>query len=165
MFFIGGGGGLGGRGAVSADNTPAQRKTPLNPPPQTPPFLNLALGGVLSMISDFRESPPPCSEGSKQWGSRSLLHNRRSNGNAADAKFSVAGSNAGRLTVGGGGGGGSEFTSPGLYRRPKRLQSAALPFGHCLVRGAVSPHCLGPRLPLTKKTQTVCFCLTDCWPG
>ena len=60
MFFIGGGGGgLGGRGAVSADNTPAQRKTPLKPPPKPPPFLNLALGGFLSMISDFRESPPP----------------------------------------------------------------------------------------------------------
>ena len=58
MFFIGGGGG--GWGAVSADNTPAQRKPPLNPPPlKPPPFLNLALGGVLSMISDFRESRPP----------------------------------------------------------------------------------------------------------
>ena len=40
MFFIGGGGGLGGRGGVSADNTPAQRKTPLKPPPKPPPFLN-----------------------------------------------------------------------------------------------------------------------------
>ena len=53
MYFIGGG--LGGRGTLPADNTPAQRKTPLKPPP----FLNLALQGVLSMISDFRESPPP----------------------------------------------------------------------------------------------------------
>ena len=57
MYFIGGG--LGGRGALPVDNTPAQRKTPLNPPPpKPPPFLNLAMG-VLSMISDFRESPPP----------------------------------------------------------------------------------------------------------
>ena len=59
MFFIGGGGGRGGRGGVSADNTPAQRKTPLNPP-KPPPFLDLAPGGGLSMISNFRESPPPC---------------------------------------------------------------------------------------------------------
>ena len=57
MYFIGGG--LGGRGTLPVDNTPAQRKTPLNPPPKTPPFLNLALGGGLSMMSDLRESPPP----------------------------------------------------------------------------------------------------------
>ena len=57
MFFIWGGGG--GQGAVSADNTLAQRKNPLKPPPQTPPFFNLALGGFLSMIPDYRESPPP----------------------------------------------------------------------------------------------------------
>ena len=44
MHFIGEGGGLGGRGALPADNTPAQRKTPLNTP-LTPPLLNLALGG------------------------------------------------------------------------------------------------------------------------
>ena len=42
------------------------------------------------------------SEGSKQWGGISLLHHCRSNGNAADAKFSVGGSNLGRPTVGGG---------------------------------------------------------------
>ena len=55
MYFMGGGG---GRGALPADNTPAKRKTPLNPP-QPPPFFNLALGVFLSMISDFREPPPP----------------------------------------------------------------------------------------------------------
>ena len=52
-----------------------------------------------------------CSEGSKQWGSGSLSHNRRSNGNAADAKFLVGGSNPGRPTVGGAGGG-AVFTLP-----------------------------------------------------
>ena len=57
MYFIGGG--LGGRGALSADNTPAQRKTPLNPPPPNPPFFKVGSGGVLSMIPDFRETPPP----------------------------------------------------------------------------------------------------------
>ena len=63
MFFIGGGGGggfggLGGR--FRGQYPPAQRKTPFKPPPpKPPPFLNLALGGVLSMISDFRESRPP----------------------------------------------------------------------------------------------------------
>ena len=54
VFHLGGGV-LGGRGALPANNTPAQQKTPLTPPP----LLNLALGGVLSRISDFREPPPP----------------------------------------------------------------------------------------------------------
>ena len=44
-----------------------------------------------------------CLEGSKQWGGILLSHHR-SNGNAADAKFSVGGSNLGRPTVGGGSG-------------------------------------------------------------
>ena len=44
------------------------------------------------------------SKGSKQWGRTSLTHNCWSNGNAADVKFSVGGSNPGRLTFGGGGG-------------------------------------------------------------
>ena len=55
MFFIGGG----GRGGLSADNTPAQRKTPLKTPPNPPPFFKFGSGGVLSMISNFRESRPP----------------------------------------------------------------------------------------------------------
>ena len=53
------------------------------------------------------------SEGSKQWGSPSLPHNCRSNGNATDAKFLVGGSNLGWLTVGGGGGG-AMLTRPGF---------------------------------------------------
>ena len=47
-----------------------------------------------------------CSEASKRWGRTSPTHSCWSNGNAADAKFSVGGSNHGRLTFGGGGGGG-----------------------------------------------------------
>ena len=56
-------GGGGGRCAVSAGNTPAQRKTPLTPPPPKLPFFKFGSGGVSSMISDFRESPPPCQGG------------------------------------------------------------------------------------------------------
>ena len=44
------------------------------------------------------------SEGFKQWGSTMLTHNRWSNGNTADKRFLVGGSNPGRLTLGGGGG-------------------------------------------------------------
>ena len=58
------------------------------------------------------------SEGSKQWGSLSLSHNHRSNGNAADAKFWVGGSNPGRLIVGGGGG--AVFTRPGFEPPTKK---------------------------------------------
>ena len=76
------------------------------------------MGGVKS----FR------SASSKQWGSKSPSHNRRSNGNAADAKFSVGGSNPGRPTVGGGGG--AIFTRLG-FEPPTKM--VALPFGHCLV--------------------------------
>ena len=45
-----------------------------------------------------------CSEGSKQWGGVSLSHHCWSNGNAADAKFSVGGPKPGQPTMGGGGG-------------------------------------------------------------
>ena len=48
----------------------------------------------------------------QQWGDSSLWHPRRSNGNAADATFSVGGSTPGRLT--GCGGGGATPTRPGL---------------------------------------------------
>ena len=54
------------------------------------------------------------SEGSKQWGSLSPSHNRRSNGNAADAKFSVGGSNPWWPTVGGVGGGAAVFIRRGV---------------------------------------------------
>ena len=54
------------------------------------------------------------SEGSKQWGGISVSHHRRSNGNAADAKFSGGSSNPGRRTVGGGGG--AIFARPGSNR-------------------------------------------------
>ena len=67
-------------------------------------------GGVGGGVKSFR------SEGSKQWGSLALSHNRQSNGNATDAKFWVGGSNPGRPTVGGGGGGdgGAVVTRPGF---------------------------------------------------
>ena len=52
-------GGLGGRGALPADNTPAQRKTPLNPPPPKPlPFL-IWLWGVFKQDIQFLRTPPP----------------------------------------------------------------------------------------------------------
>ena len=44
MYFIGGGG-LGGLGALLADNSPAQRKTPLSPPPPKPPLFKIWLLG------------------------------------------------------------------------------------------------------------------------
>ena len=96
------------------------------------------------------------SEGSKQWGSLLLSSNCRSNGNAADANFLVGGLNPGRLTVGGGGA--AVFTGPGFKPPTKKIWSTALPFGHCLVRGGRSPHCLGPRLPLTENPNCVFLC-------
>ena len=57
MFFIGGG--FGGPGGRFRGQYPRATKTPLNPPPQNPPFFKFGSGGGLSMISDFRESPPP----------------------------------------------------------------------------------------------------------
>ena len=56
-------------------------------------------GGVGGGVKSFR------SKGSKQWGHTLLTHNCWSNGNAAGVKFSVGGSNPGRLTFGGSGGG------------------------------------------------------------
>ena len=47
--------------------------------------------------------------------------NRRLNGNAADAKFLVGGSNLGRLTVGGRGGS-AGFTRPGFEPPTKKLR-------------------------------------------
>ena len=58
MYFIGGG--VGGPGCPSRGQYPRAAKNPLKPPlPKPPLFLNLALGGFLSRISDFREPPPP----------------------------------------------------------------------------------------------------------
>ena len=56
------------------------------------------LGGGGGGVKSFR------SKGCKQWESLAPSHGRRSNGNAADAKFSVGGSNPGPLTFGGSGG-------------------------------------------------------------
>ena len=62
--------------------------------------------GVGGGVKSFR------SEGSKQWGSRWPSDNRWSNGNTADAKFSVGGSNPGLLTFRGGGG--AKSSEPGF---------------------------------------------------
>ena len=58
MYFVGGGG-FGGPGCPPRGQYPGAAKNPLEPPPQDPPFFELGSWGVLSMISDFRESPPP----------------------------------------------------------------------------------------------------------
>ena len=100
------------------------------------------------MVKSFR------SEGSKQWGSLSLSHNRRSNGNAADAKFLVGGSNPGWPTVGGGGS--AVFTRPGFEPPTKKT-----PVSCIILRRKVSP-LLGAASATDKKPQTVCFCLTAC---
>ena len=52
------------------------------------------------------------STGFKQPGSPALSHQRRSHGNAPDAKFAVGGSNPGLLTFSGGGG--VKFSRPGF---------------------------------------------------
>ena len=62
--------------------------------------------------------------GSKQWGSLPLSHNRRLNGNAADANLLVGGSNPGRLTVGGGGG--AVFTRPGFEPPTKKAPASCI---------------------------------------
>ena len=82
-------------------------------------------GGAGRGVKSFR------SEGSKQWGNLVLSCNCRSNGNAADALFSVGSWNPGRPTVGGGGG--TVLDRLGFEPPTKRLRSVALPFGHCLV--------------------------------
>ena len=50
---------MGGRGGVSADNTPAQRKTPLKPPPKTPPFFKFGSGGGFKHDIQFPRIPAP----------------------------------------------------------------------------------------------------------
>ena len=122
-----------------------------------------------------------CSEASKQWGRMSLTHNCRSNGNAADVKFSVGGSNPGRLTFGAGAGG-VKSTLPGLEPPTKEA-----PVGCTTIRPLLGLSCgvsalLGAASATDKKPMFcqkhifciplqdwfylfVCFCLTDCWPG
>ena len=87
------------------------------------------MGGVKS----FR------SEGSKQWGSTLLTHNYCSNGNAADVKFTVGGSNSGRPTLGGGGGG-AKFTRPGFKPPTKKTPVSCITIRPLLdLRRKVSP--------------------------
>ena len=79
-------------------------------------------GGVGGGVKSFRL------EGSKQWGSLFRSHHRRSNGSAADAQFSVGGSNPRRRTVGGGDGG-AVFARPGFEPPTKKT-----PFGCITIR-------------------------------
>ena len=57
VFHRGAGGG--DRGALPADNTTAQQKTPLKLPGKTPPRFKFGSWGVLSKKSDFGELPFP----------------------------------------------------------------------------------------------------------
>ena len=124
-----------------------------------------------------------CSKASKQWGRTSLTHNCWSNGNAADVKFSVGGSNPGRLTFGGGGGGGGvKFTLTGFEPPTKEAPVSCTTIRPLLgLSQRVSP-LLGAASATDKEPMFcqkhmfcipvqdclylfVCFCLTDCWPG
>ena len=72
------------------------------------------------------------SEGSKQWGSRLRSYHCRSSGSAVDVEFLVSDSNPGFEGLL------AAAEAPylrdrGSNRRPKRIRSAALPFGHCLI--------------------------------
>ena len=116
------------------------------------------MGGVWGGVKSFR------SEGSKQWGNLSVSRNRRSNGNAADAKIFVGGSNPGRWTVGASRGG-AVFSRPGFEPPTEKTPVSSITIRPLLgLRRKVSP-LLGAASATDKKTQTVCFCLTDCWPG
>ena len=64
MYFIGGGGGFGGRGALPADNTPAQQKPPLNPP-KPPPLYSIWLWGGFKHDIRFPRAPPPLVGGAR----------------------------------------------------------------------------------------------------
>ena len=96
------------------------------------------------------------SEGSKRWGSAALSHHRRSNGNTAHAKFSFGGSNPGRTTVVGGGA--AIFARPGFELPTEKTPVSCITIRPLLLRGKMSPHCLGPRLPLTKNPNGVFLC-------
>ena len=67
------------------------------------------------------------SEGSKQWGGIPLSHHRRSIGNAADAKFSVGGSNPGWPIVGGSSG--AIFARSGFEPPTKRSAVSCITAG------------------------------------
>ena len=108
-------------------------------------------------------------------------HNCWSNGNTADIKFSVGGSNPGRLTFGSGGGGGVKFPLPGIEPPTTENRVDGITIWPLLdLSCRVSP-LLGAASAADKKAMFcqkhmfcilqdclylfVCFCLTDCWPG
>ena len=81
-----------------------------------------------------------------------MSHNRRSNGNAADTKFLVGGSNPGRPTVGGGGGG-AAFTRPGFEPPTKKASVSCIAIRPLLgLRRMVSP-LLGAACATDKKPK------------
>ena len=59
MFFIGGGGGLGGRGALFRGQYPRAAKNPLKTPPKSPPFFKFGSGGVFKHDIRFPRIPAP----------------------------------------------------------------------------------------------------------
>ena len=78
------------------------------------------------------------SEGSKPWGDVLLSHHRWSNGNTADAQFSVGGSNPGRPTAGGVGG--TTFAPPGFEPPTKKSAVGCITIRPLLtLRRKVSP--------------------------
>ena len=105
-------------------------------------------GGAGGGVKSFR------SEGSKQLGSLSLSHHRRSHGVAADAKFAVGGSNPGRQTVGGDGGGGAAvITGPAFEPPTQKIPVGCIAIGPLLgLRPKVSP-LLGPASASDKKPK------------
>ena len=90
------------------------------------------------------------SEGSKQWGGISLSHHRRSNGNAADAKFFVGGSNPGRPTVGGGG---AKFARPRFEPPTIRTPGRRITIQPLLVLGQNVSPLLGAASATDKKPK------------
>ena len=67
-------------------------------------------------------------------------------------------------SVNAGGGTAAIFAAAGFELPTKKFAVACITIRPLpILRPSSSPHCLNPCLPVTK-TQSVCFCLTDCWP-
>ena len=78
----------------------------------------------------------------------------------------VGGSNPGRPTLcGGGGGGGGIFTGPGFEPPTKKSVASCITIRPLLDYQDKGVPTAWGRVCHSQKTQTVCFCLTDCWPG
>ena len=116
-------------------------------------------GGWGGGVQSFR------SQGSKQWERLPLLHNRRSNRNTADAKFSVGGSNPGGPTIGGGGG--AVFTRPrqGFEPPTEKIAVGCITIQPLLGLGRKVSPLLGAASAADKKPKLRFFWLSDGWPG